>query len=77
MSQHYIPYQEHNERKKQAKRDTVQENLADTEHQKLQLAILREKRERWLFWVAIASLFVSGGSLYVASLALYFSYFPR
>jgi hypothetical protein len=33
----------------------------------------RDRREGWLFWIAIASLFVSGGSLYVAALALHWA----
>ena len=43
----------------------------------LELSILRDKRERRFFWVAIFSLLVSAGSLYVAALVLHVSCLPQ
>jgi len=47
--------------------------LANLEAKNLEINRRRDKREGWLFWVAIASLFVAGGSLYVAALTLHFA----
>jgi len=57
----------HDERMAAAKRDT------DIRERELEFSISRDKREWWLFWVAIVSLGVSIASLLVASLALYCS----
>ena len=43
----------------------------------LNLSVRRDLRERWLFLVAFASLFVSGGSLYVAAWVLKVASLPK
>jgi hypothetical protein len=54
----------------QNERDYVQKRLADATEKANVIS-------RGLFWVAVVSLFVSGGSLYVASLALWISCLPK
>ena len=61
---------EHRERRRQQEVDGIQNRLADAAKKDLVVNLRRDRREQWLFWVALASLGISIVSLWIAGLAL-------
>jgi len=68
----------HEERMAAMDRDaTIREKELEIREKELSLNVRRDWRECWLFVLSIASLFVAGGSLYVAAWALRVASLPK